>query len=69
MSTVNYHEDIAKRLEDAKGATWWKYTLDPLAASDLLDEWEDAQAMIRALNTLVDQLRGLPDDWLGGADW
>lgn len=53
MAEVNYHEEIARALE--QGAT--AYTLVPLGMSDLLDEWEDAQAMIEAQNELIRQLQ------------
>ena len=47
MSEQNIHEDIARWLNLPSKATM--FTLSPKDASDLLDEWEDAQAMIARL--------------------
>lgn len=57
MSEINLHESIARWLRFVPAGQYAQYTLDKHTASDLLDEWEDAQAMIRALNVLVEQLQ------------
>jgi hypothetical protein len=54
---VNYHEDISRWLESIARSRGEYYSLNAVGASDLLDEWEDAQAMIRALEDLVCQLQ------------
>lgn len=59
----NWHGDISEHLAEAHSITNWTYTLSPVGASDLLDEWEAAQRQIRDLQRQIEDITDEANAW------
>jgi hypothetical protein len=58
-----FHDDIERWLALDHPRKAQQFTMDPRAASDLLDEWEAAQDTIRVQAALIASLESQVETW------